>query len=56
MHVPKPYYINMYVSIDEPFWFNASLRHILVNVEFNKRGAIHRNCDIQIYKRIKIKK
>ena len=32
MHRSKPCYINMYLTIDEPFWFNASLWHILVNI------------------------
>ena len=32
MHRSKPCYINMSLTIDEPFWFNASLRHILVNL------------------------
>ena len=29
MHVAKACYINIYPSIDEPFRFNASLRHSL---------------------------
>ena len=32
MNVSKPYYINMYSSIDEPFKFNISHRHILVTL------------------------
>ena len=32
MRVSKPCYINMYRNIDEPFQFNASLRHIIVNL------------------------
>ena len=32
MHVSKACYINMYRNIDEPFRFNASLRHTLVTL------------------------
>ena len=32
MHVSKTCYINMYRNIDEPFRFNASLRHTLVTL------------------------
>ena len=32
MHVFKPCYINMQLSIDELLRFNPSLRHILVNL------------------------
>ena len=32
MHVSKTCYINMYQNIDEPFQFNASLRHTLVTL------------------------
>ena len=32
MHVSKAFYINIYQTIDEPFWFNANLRHTLVTL------------------------
>ena len=32
IHVSKACYINMYQSIEEPFQFNANLRHTLVTL------------------------
>ena len=32
MHVSKPWYISVHSTIDEPFWLNTNIRHILVSL------------------------
>ena len=46
MHVSKPCYINMYLSIDEPFRFNISLRHILVNLALVVNTLSNSSCSL----------